>query len=93
MASLPNSVRFDLTDKYNAAWAQPARWTLAASFESTMKPSDAQSGDLELRAFIDGMPALAWSYSADGFPEFVNRRLQDFASSGESVGEFNGAIG
>jgi len=78
-ASLPNSVRFDLTDKYNAAWAQPARWTLAASFESTMKPSDAQSGDLELRAFIDGMPALAWSCSADGFPEFVNRRLQDFS--------------
>jgi formate hydrogenlyase transcriptional activator len=44
-----------------------------------MKPSDAQSWDLELRAFIDGMPALAWSYSADGFPEFVNRRLQDFS--------------
>jgi len=44
-----------------------------------MKPSDAQSGDLELRAFIDGMPALAWSCSADGFPEFVNRRLQDFS--------------
>ena len=79
MASLPDNVRFDLTNKYNAAWAQPARWTLAASFESTMKPSDAQSGDLELRAFIDGMPALAWSCSADGFPEFVNRRLQDFS--------------
>ena len=44
-----------------------------------MKPSDAQSWDLELRAFIDGMPALAWSCSADGFPEFVNRRLQDFS--------------
>lgn len=44
-----------------------------------MKPSDAQSGDLELRAFIDGIPALAWSCSADGFPEFVNRRLQDFS--------------
>ena len=79
MASLPDNVRFDLTDKYNAAWAQPARWTLAASFESTMKPSDAQSGDLELRAFIDGIPALAWSCSADGVPEFVNQRLQDYS--------------
>ena len=79
MASLPDNVRFDLTDKYNAAWPQPARWTLATSLESTMKPSDAQSWDLELRAFIDGMPALAWSCSADGFPEFVNRRLQDFS--------------
>jgi len=44
-----------------------------------MKPSDAQSGDLELRAFIDGIPALAWSCSADGVPEFVNRRLQDYS--------------
>ena len=78
-ASLPNNVRLDLTNKYNAEWPQPARWALATSLESTMKPSDAQSGDLELRAFIDGMPALAWSYSADGFPEFVNRRLQDFS--------------
>jgi formate hydrogenlyase transcriptional activator len=25
------------------------------------------------------MPALAWSCSADGFPEFVNQRLQDFS--------------
>jgi formate hydrogenlyase transcriptional activator len=44
-----------------------------------MKPSDAQSGDLELRAFIDGIPALAWSCSADGVPEFVNQRLQDYS--------------
>ena len=78
-ASLPNNVRLDLTNKYNAEWPQPARWALATSLESTMKPSDAQSGDLELRAFIDGIPALAWSCSADGFPEFVNRRLQDFS--------------
>ena len=78
-ASLPNNVRLDLTNKYNAEWPQPARWALATSLESTMKPSDAQSGDLELRAFIDGIPALAWSCSADGVPEFVNQRLQDYS--------------
>src|ERR1700743_3798540 len=33
---------------------------------------------LELRAFIDGVPALAWSTLADGVPEFVNQRLRDY---------------
>src|SRR5262249_44513867 len=45
-----------------------------------MQPSDAKSGaPLELRAFIDGMPALAWSCSPDGFPEFVNQRFIQYS--------------
>jgi formate hydrogenlyase transcriptional activator len=32
----------------------------------------------ELRAFIDGIPAFAWSARPDGFPEFVNHGLQDY---------------
>ena len=34
---------------------------------------------LELRAFIDAMPAFAWSTRPDGFPEFVNQRLLDYS--------------
>src|SRR5882757_5413984 len=37
------------------------------------------SAPLELRAFIDSIPAFAWSASADGVPEFVNRRLQEYS--------------
>ena len=44
-----------------------------------MSASDARSrAPLELRAFIDSIPALAWSTLPDGFPEFVNQRLQDY---------------
>jgi len=38
----------------------------------------ASRAPLELRAFIDGVPAFAWSAGPDGIPEFVNRRLQDY---------------
>jgi len=34
---------------------------------------------LEFRAFIDGMPALAWSCRADGFPEFINQRFIEYS--------------
>ncbi|HLJ45512.1 MAG TPA: sigma-54-dependent Fis family transcriptional regulator [Bryobacteraceae bacterium] len=34
---------------------------------------------LELRAFIDGMPALAWSCRPDGFPEYVNQRFLQYS--------------
>jgi PAS domain S-box-containing protein len=34
---------------------------------------------LELRAFIDGIPALAWSALPDGFPEFFNQRFCDYS--------------
>ena len=33
---------------------------------------------LEPRAFIDGVPALAWSALPDGSPEFVNQRFTDY---------------
>jgi formate hydrogenlyase transcriptional activator len=45
-----------------------------------MKTSESQSrAPLELRAFIDGMPALAWSCRPDGFPEFVNKRFHEYS--------------
>src|SRR5262249_15986512 len=34
---------------------------------------------LELRAFIDGIPALAWSALPDGVPEFFNQRFSDYS--------------
>jgi formate hydrogenlyase transcriptional activator len=41
---------------------------------------------LELRAFIDGVPALAWSALPDGSPEFFNQRFLDY--SGLSPDQF-----
>jgi formate hydrogenlyase transcriptional activator len=48
----------------------------------------------ELRAFIDGIPALAWSTRPDGFPEFVNRRLQDYCglSTDQVYGEWKSIL-
>src|SRR5215831_8008899 len=34
---------------------------------------------LELRAFIDGIPALAWSAPPDGSPDFFNRSFHDYS--------------
>jgi PAS domain S-box-containing protein len=34
---------------------------------------------LELRAFVDGVPALAWSALPDGSPEFFNQRFVDYS--------------
>jgi PAS domain S-box-containing protein len=52
---------------------------LAGPSDSTMNTNDGGSrAPLEPRAFIDGIPALAWSARPDGFPEFVNQRLQDY---------------
>jgi PAS domain S-box-containing protein len=49
---------------------------------------------LELRAFIDRIPALAWSARPDGFPEFVNQRLQDYSglSSDQVYGEWKSIL-
>ena len=38
---------------------------------------------LELRAFIDGVPALAWSALPDGSPEFLNQRFLDYSALSE----------
>jgi PAS domain-containing protein len=44
-----------------------------------MSTSQAQrEGPLELRAFIDGIPAFAWSARPDGILEFVNQGLQEY---------------
>src|SRR5215831_7410538 len=42
----------------------------------------------ELRAFIDGMPAVAWSCGPNGFPEFVNERFHEY--SGLSLDQTSG---
>jgi formate hydrogenlyase transcriptional activator len=45
-----------------------------------MQPSNAKSAvPLELRTFIDRMPALAWSCNAEGCPEFVNQRFLQYS--------------
>ena len=35
-------------------------------------------GPVELRAFIDGIPALAWTARPDSSPEFLNQRFSDY---------------
>lgn len=60
-----------------------------------MSASDAKSrAPLELRAFIDGIPALAWSTQPDGVPEFVNQRLQDYSglSPDQTYGEWKSIL-
>src|SRR5215469_15479381 len=60
--------------------AQAAGSRLAGSSDSTMNASDDHCRvPLELRAFVDGVPAVVWSALADGSPEFVNLRLQDYS--------------
>ncbi|HXB71888.1 MAG TPA: sigma-54-dependent Fis family transcriptional regulator [Candidatus Acidoferrales bacterium] len=73
-----NRVRFVVRTQYNSAWPEAAGSTLAGSSDLTMDTNDGSRAHLELRAFIDGIPAFAWSARPDGFPEFVNRRLQDY---------------
>src|SRR5262245_32843944 len=43
-----------------------------------MARSGESQAPVELRAFIDSIPAFAWSIHPDGSPEFVNQRLQDY---------------
>ena len=44
------------------------------------KPSDGREQDpLDLRAFIDRVPALAWSALPDGSIDYVNPRFRDYA--------------
>ena len=76
----PGGVRFVIRRQYNSGWPEASPSRLAGSSDSTMKPSDAESGaSPELRAFIDGMPALAWSCLPDGFPEFFNQRFVEYS--------------
>jgi len=78
-AGAPNGVRFVIGKQYNSAWPEVARSRLAGSSDSTMKTNDGSRAPLELRSLIDSIPAFAWSASPDGFPEFVNQRLQDYS--------------
>jgi PAS domain S-box-containing protein len=44
-----------------------------------MSASESQNpAPLELRSFIDHVPALGWSALADGSLEYVNQRFRDY---------------
>jgi formate hydrogenlyase transcriptional activator len=43
-----------------------------------MSTRHGQRATLDLRAFIDGVPALAWSALPDGFLDFFNQRFGDY---------------
>src|SRR5712671_2739608 len=48
--------------------------------DSTMNMNDGESRTpLELRAFIDGVPALAWTALPDGSPEFFNQQFHAYS--------------
>jgi formate hydrogenlyase transcriptional activator len=68
--------------------------TLAGSPDSTMNTNDGSRAPLELLAFIDSIPAFAWSVRPDGSPEFVNRRLQDYTglSQDQLYGDWNSIL-
>lgn len=59
-----------------------------------MNVNDGTRAPLELRAFIDSLPAFAWSAGPDGSPEFVNRRLQDYTglSADQLYGEWKSIL-
>ena len=62
-------MRFVIRRQYNSAWPEAAHSRLAGSSDSPMNTNDGQSrAPLELRAFIDGIPALAWSARAGRLP-------------------------
>jgi formate hydrogenlyase transcriptional activator len=55
-----------------------------------MSKSEGKSrAPVELRAFVDGVPSLAWSALADGSLDFVNQRFRDY--TGLSSPELYGA--
>ena len=81
-----NGVRFVIRKQYNSAWPEVACSRLAGSPDSTMNTNDGSQAPLELRAFIDSIPAFAWSVRPDGSAEFVNRWCQDYTGlSGDQV--------
>jgi formate hydrogenlyase transcriptional activator len=78
-AEAQKGVRFVTGKLYNSAWLETVRSRLAGSSDSIMNTNDGSGAPLELRSFIDSIPAFAWSARPDGFPEFVNERLQDYS--------------
>ena len=74
----PNGLQFVIRRQYNSAWPEAAHSRIAGPSDSAMNTNDGSRAPLELRAFIDSIPAFAWSVRPDGSPEFVNRRLQDY---------------
>ena len=52
------------------------------------------AGQLDLRAFIDGIPAFAWTCLPDGSPEFFNQRFSDYSglSPDQIYGEWKSAL-
>jgi len=84
-SAAPSGVRLIFAGRYNSAWPEAAPSELAGLADLTMNTNDdGSSAAPELRAFIDSMPALAWSCRPDGFPEFINRRFHEY--SGLSTG-------
>jgi PAS domain S-box-containing protein len=75
-----SGLRLTFTGRYNSAWPEAAPSALAGSADLTMKRSDDGSASAaELRAFIDSMPALAWSCRPDGSAEFINQRFHEYS--------------
>jgi len=76
----PNGVRFVIGKQYNSAWPEVERSRLAGSSDLTMNTNDSENRvPLELRAFIDGMPAFVWSCRPDGYPELFNQRFLQYS--------------
>src|SRR5215471_19256463 len=93
---LRNRVQSDLGKHYNFAWPEAALSKRVSSSDSTMSTNDSASrAPLELRSFLDRVPALAWSALPDGSLDFFNQRFRDYTglSSGQLYGsEWKSAV-
>src|SRR5215831_19485860 len=66
--------------QYNSAWPEDVCTRRPGSSDSTMKTNDGgRRAPIELSAFIDGVPVLAWTAEPNGFPEFFNQRFPDYS--------------
>ena len=71
----PNIWRPLLSQPYNSALPEVASVLLAGwPVQPMITPDSQRQAPLELRAFIEGMPALVWTALPDGSPEVFNPR-------------------
>jgi len=90
-----NGLRSSNSGQYNSAWPEVMRSGLAGLSHSIMNTSDGKSrGPLQLRAFIDSIPAFVWTALPDGSPEFFNQRFPEYSglSPDQIYGEWKSAL-
>ena len=86
---LPAGVPLDMGKQYNSATPGLAPSRLAGLELRMSTPEIQTSVHLELRRFIDHVPALGWSALPDGSLNYVNQRFREY--TGLSLDELYGS--